>query len=34
MLRVLTTRAVRPDAREVAFNPRSASARLRVAEKV
>jgi 16S rRNA (cytosine1402-N4)-methyltransferase len=34
VLRVLTTRAVRPDAREVALNPRSASARLRVAEKV
>jgi 16S rRNA (cytosine1402-N4)-methyltransferase len=33
-LRVLTTRAVRPDAREVALNPRAASARLRVAEKV
>jgi 16S rRNA (cytosine1402-N4)-methyltransferase len=34
LLRVLTTRAVRPDAREIALNPRSASARLRVAEKV
>jgi 16S rRNA (cytosine1402-N4)-methyltransferase len=34
MLRVLTSRAVRPDAREIALNPRSASARLRVAEKV
>jgi 16S rRNA (cytosine1402-N4)-methyltransferase len=34
VLRVLTSRAVRPEAREVAFNPRSASARLRVAEKV
>ena len=34
VLRVLTTRAVRPDAREVALNPRAASARLRVAEKV
>ena len=34
VLRVLTSRAVRPDAREVALNPRSASARLRVAEKV
>jgi 16S rRNA (cytosine1402-N4)-methyltransferase len=34
VLRVLTTRAVRPDAREIALNPRSASARLRVAEKV
>src|SRR5262245_4643424 len=33
-LRVLTARAVRPDAREVALNPRSQSARLRVAEKV
>jgi 16S rRNA (cytosine1402-N4)-methyltransferase len=33
-LRVKTPRAVRPDAREVALNPRSASARLRVAEKV
>jgi 16S rRNA (cytosine1402-N4)-methyltransferase len=32
--RVLTQKAVRPNAREVAFNPRSASARLRVAEKV
>lgn len=34
LLRVLTSRAVRPDAREVALNPRSQSARLRVAEKV
>ncbi len=34
VLRVLTTRAIRPDAREIALNPRSASARLRVAEKV
>jgi 16S rRNA (cytosine1402-N4)-methyltransferase len=34
LLRVLTTRAVRPSAQEVAVNPRSASARLRVAEKV
>jgi 16S rRNA (cytosine1402-N4)-methyltransferase len=34
VLRVLTARAVRPDAREVAVNPRSASARLRGAEKV
>jgi 16S rRNA (cytosine1402-N4)-methyltransferase len=34
LLRVLTTRAVRPSAQEVADNPRSASARLRVAEKV
>jgi 16S rRNA (cytosine1402-N4)-methyltransferase len=34
VLRVLTTRAVRPTAQEVALNPRSASARLRVAEKV
>jgi 16S rRNA (cytosine1402-N4)-methyltransferase len=34
VLRVLTSRAVRPDSREVALNPRSASARLRVAEKV
>jgi 16S rRNA (cytosine1402-N4)-methyltransferase len=34
VLRVLTTRAVRPSAQEVALNPRSASARLRVAEKV
>jgi len=33
-LRVLTPRAVRPDAREVAMNPRSSSARLRAAEKV
>ena len=33
-LRVLTTRAVRPDAREIALNPRSSSARLRVSEKV
>ena len=34
VLRVLTSRAVGPSAREVALNPRSASARLRVAEKV
>jgi 16S rRNA (cytosine1402-N4)-methyltransferase len=34
VLRVLTSRAVRPSAQEVAANPRSASARLRVAEKV
>jgi 16S rRNA (cytosine1402-N4)-methyltransferase len=34
VLRVLTSRAVRPGAQEVALNPRSASARLRVAEKV
>ena len=34
VLRVLTPRAVRPGAQEVALNPRSASARLRVAEKV
>jgi 16S rRNA (cytosine1402-N4)-methyltransferase len=34
VLRVLTSRAVRPSAQEVALNPRSASARLRVAEKV
>ncbi len=34
VLRVVTSRAVRPEAREVALNPRSASARLRVAEKV
>jgi 16S rRNA (cytosine1402-N4)-methyltransferase len=34
VLRILTSRAVRPEAREVALNPRSASARLRVAEKV
>ena len=34
VLRVLTSKAVRPDAREVALNPRSQSARLRVAEKV
>ncbi|HEU0305202.1 MAG TPA: 16S rRNA (cytosine(1402)-N(4))-methyltransferase RsmH [Gaiellaceae bacterium] len=34
VLRVLTPRAVRPTAQEVAVNPRSASARLRVAEKV
>ena len=33
-LRILTRRAVRPTAREAALNPRSASARLRVAEKV
>jgi len=34
VVRVLTSRAVRPSAQEVALNPRSASARLRVAEKV
>jgi 16S rRNA (cytosine1402-N4)-methyltransferase len=34
MLRVITKRAVRPTARETALNPRAASARLRVAEKV
>ena len=34
VLRVVTPRAVRPTAQEVALNPRSASARLRVAEKV
>jgi 16S rRNA (cytosine1402-N4)-methyltransferase len=34
VLRVLTSRAVRPSAQEVALNPRSASARLRVVEKV
>jgi len=34
VVRVLTPRAIRPTAREVALNPRSASARLRVAEKV
>ena len=34
VLRVLTSRAVRPGAQEVALNPRSASARLRVAERV
>jgi 16S rRNA (cytosine1402-N4)-methyltransferase len=33
VVRVLTSRAVRPDAQEIAHNPRSASARLRVAEK-
>jgi 16S rRNA (cytosine1402-N4)-methyltransferase len=33
-LRVLTPRPVRPSAREAALNPRSASARLRVGEKV
>ena len=33
-LRVLTPRPVRPSAREAALNPRSASARLRVSEKV
>jgi 16S rRNA (cytosine1402-N4)-methyltransferase len=33
VLRVLTPRPVRPTAREAALNPRSASARLRVAEK-
>ncbi len=34
VLRVLTPRPVRPTAREAAMNPRAASARLRVAEKV
>jgi 16S rRNA (cytosine1402-N4)-methyltransferase len=34
VVRVLTPRAIRPNAREVALNPRAASARLRVAEKV
>jgi 16S rRNA (cytosine1402-N4)-methyltransferase len=34
VLRVITKRAVRPTARETALNPRAASARLRVAEKV
>ncbi len=34
VIRVLTPKAVRPNAREVALNPRSTSARLRVAEKV
>lgn len=34
VLRILTPKAVRPTAREVALNPRSASARLRAAEKV
>src|SRR6476659_4599777 len=34
VLRVLTPRPVRPTAREAAINPRAASARLRVAEKV
>lgn len=33
VLRVLTKKAVRPSARELASNPRAASARLRVAEK-
>jgi 16S rRNA (cytosine1402-N4)-methyltransferase len=33
VLRVLTKRAVRPNARELAVNPRAASARLRAAEK-
>jgi 16S rRNA (cytosine1402-N4)-methyltransferase len=32
-LRILTPKAIRPSAREAALNPRSASARLRVAEK-
>ena len=34
VLRILTPRPVRPSAREAAMNPRAASARLRVAEKV
>jgi 16S rRNA (cytosine1402-N4)-methyltransferase len=34
VLRVLTPRPVRPTAREAAMNPRAATARLRVAEKV
>src|SRR3954469_16734936 len=34
VLRVLTPRPVRPSARETALNPRAASARLRVAQKV
>jgi len=33
LLRVLTAKAVRPSAREVAHNPRASSARLRAAEK-
>jgi 16S rRNA (cytosine1402-N4)-methyltransferase len=33
ILRVLTRRAIRPTGREIAANPRAASARLRVAEK-
>ena len=34
VVRLVTPRAIRPSAREIAYNPRSASARLRVAEKV
>ncbi len=34
VVRLVTPRAIRPSAREIALNPRSASARLRVAEKV
>lgn len=34
LIRILTSKAVRPGAAEVAHNPRCASARLRVAEKV
>ncbi len=34
LVRVLTPRAVRPSPREIAYNPRASSARLRVAEKV
>lgn len=33
-VRILTPKALRPSAREVAFNPRASSARLRAAEKV
>jgi 16S rRNA (cytosine1402-N4)-methyltransferase len=34
MVKVLTNRPVRPDDQEVARNPRSDSARMRVAEKI